>query len=213
MIFFHHLIITQMTEHSITVTRALVELKTLDKRIKKACQGAVFISYKCGTEDNAKQKITENRLQQITDLVEYRKKLKAAIAKSNASTVVTIAKKQYTVAAAIEYKSGIDYEKSLLNDMKAQLGDVTRQVENFNERVQSKLDGMMEKSFSGNQKTNPDELKSFGEAYLKTNRAIIVDPLQLAEKCEKLEDKILEFEAEVDLVLSESNATTKIVLE
>lgn len=201
-----------MSDHSITVTRALVELKTIDRRIKKAREGAVFITYKCGTEENSKQKITDTRLQQLTDLIEHRKKLKAAIVKSNATTMVTIGKHEYTVAEAIERKTSIEYEKELLRDMKTQLGNVTRQVESFNEKVQTKLDGMMEKSFGGNQKTNAEELKSFSESYLKTNRAEIVDPLSLAERIEKMETRIMDFESEVDLILSESNATTKITV-
>lgn len=197
-------------QHSITVTRALVELKTVDRRIKKAREGCVLVTYKSGSEDTPKNKITESKLQQVTDLIERRKALKAAIVKSNAITAVKIGDREYTVAEAIERKSSIAYEKDLLRDMKVQLGNVTRQVEVFNEKVQTKLDGMLEKSFGSNQKANADELKAFSESYLRSNRAEIVDPLDLGERIEKLETKIVDFEAEVDLVLSESNATTTI---
>lgn len=197
-------------QHSITVTRALVELKTVDRRIKKAQEGCVFVTYKSGSEDTPKNKITESKLQKVTDLIERRKALKAAIVKSNAITTVKIGDREYTVAEAIERKSSISYEKELLRDMKVQLGNVTRQVEVFNEKVQAKLDGMLEKSFGSNQKASADELKAFSESYLRSNRAEIVDPLDLGERIEKLETKIVDFESEVDLVLSESNATTTI---
>ncbi len=199
-------------EHSITVTRGLVELKTLDRRIKKALDSAVFITYKCKSEDSTKEKITDTKCQQITDLIERRKNLKAAIVQSNAITKVVISKNKYSVAEAIERKNSIAYDQSLLNEMKEQLGYVTSRVEIYNEKVQGKLDGMLEKSFGSNQKTNVAELQSFSESYLKSNRAEVVDPFKLSEKIEKLEDDIMKFESEVDLILSESNATTRIVV-
>ena len=205
---------TQMSndDRSITITRALVELKTIDKRIQKALDGAVFVTYRAGSEENPRQKITSTRYQQITDLIEYRKKLKAAVVRSNAATIVVIGKETYTVAGAIERKNSIQYDQMLLNTMRNQFGDVTRQVETHNEKVQTKLDGMLEKSFGSNQKSNFDELKSFSESYLRSNRAEVIDPLGLGEKTEKLDDRIVKFESEVDLVLSESNATTRIIV-
>lgn len=198
--------------NSITITRALVELKTLDSRISKAMRDAVFLTYKCNNEETPKEKVTENRYQQITDLIEYRKKLKGAIVRSNAATTVVIGKKEYTAAEAIERKSSIEYERKLLNAMKTQLGNASKQLEVYNEKVQGKLDGILEKSFGSSQKGNLDELKSFSESYLKTNRAELVDPLNLSEKISKLEDQIVNFSSEVDLILSESNATTRVVV-
>ena len=96
----------------ITITRALVELKTVDKRIEKALEGAVFITHKCASDENPKHKITENRLQQVTDLIERRKNLKAAIVKSNATTKVVIDSNEYTVAEAIERKNITKRHKS-----------------------------------------------------------------------------------------------------
>lgn len=196
----------------ITITRALVELKTLDSRIQKAKRDAVFVSYKCNNEENTKDKITHNKLQQITDLIAYRNRVKAAIIKSNATTVVVIGKKEYTVAEAIERKNSIGYDRDLLNTLKTQLVTVTKQVENHNADLRKKVDGMIEKSLGSNQKTNTDDLKSFTEAHIMTNRAEIVDPLSIAKRIDDLEEHIVNFDSEVDLVLSESNATTKITV-
>ena len=197
---------------NITITRALVELKTLDSRIEKAKRDAIFISYKCNSEENTKDKITPNKLQQINDLIAYRNRVKAAIIHSNATTTVVISKKEYTVAEAIERKSSISYERELLATLKTQLGQVTRQIENHNADLRKKADSMIEKSLGSNQKTNTDELKSFTESYISANRAEIVDPLGIAKRIEDLEEHIVNFDSEVDLVLSESNATTKITV-
>ena len=129
--------------NSITITRALVELKTLDKRIEKAQRDAVFVTYKCESDENPKQKITENLYQKTRDLIEYRKRLKAAIVQSNATTTVHIGREEYTAAEAIERKTSIKYEKNLLNKMKTQLGDVIKQVERHNQKARETVDQMI----------------------------------------------------------------------
>jgi hypothetical protein len=200
------------TDNSITITRALVELKTLTARIEKAERQCVFISVKSQNDQAPKEKITENHYQKLMDLISYRKKLKSAVVLSNARTQVQIEANRYTVAEAIERKESISYEKTLLAQMKLQLTRATQEVENYNVQVQKKLDKLLEVSFGSNQKNNLEEMKTFSENFLRTNRYELVDPMRLAEKIDQLEDQIIKFESEVDLVLSESNATTKIVV-
>lgn len=197
---------------TMTITRALVKLNTLESRIEKTTKKSCFITFQCGSEENPREKITENSFQSINDLIDYRDKVQSAINRSNATTEVRIGDKTYTVAEALSRKRNIGYKKALLSQMKSQLGNVKQTVEIINSRVQDKLDGMIEKSFSGNQKSNAEEIRVFSEGYLKSNRAEVIDPMELADKIDKLEDEITEFLAEVDLVLSESNATTEIAV-
>ena len=53
-----------------------------------------------------------------------RKEIKEKIVKSNAETLVTIAGKEMTVAAAIERKESIKYEKKLAEELKNQLNNL-----------------------------------------------------------------------------------------
>jgi hypothetical protein len=195
---------------SISVTRALVELKTLDSRIQKAMTNAVYVTYQIQNEDAPRSQVTENLYQKARDLIDYRKRLKGAIVRSNATTPVNIGGVEYTVAEAIERKNSIKYEKTLLQTMKQQLGSVTRTVENYNQSVQRKLDNLLQESFKSSQKTNLDEMKNFSETYMRSNRAEVVDPLRLSVKINELEEQILKFESEVDVALSEMNSKTTI---
>ncbi len=199
-------------DHRITITRALVELKTVDRRIIRAQRDAVYVTYKCEDEANPKQKVTPDLYQKINDLIERRKQLKAAIVQSNATTQVVIGKSEYSVAEAIERKRSINYEKVWLNTMKAQLGDVTKRVECHNQKARETVDAMINRSLGNNQKVNVSELSELNETFLKGRRAEIVDPMSLAGKIRSLEDRITNFESEVDLVLTESNSTTYIVV-
>lgn len=49
--------------------------------------------------------------------------------------------------------------------------------------------------------------------YINRETMILVDGISIKEKMEKLADEIDKFKAEVDAVLSASNATTEITIE
>jgi len=195
--------------NEITITRALAQLKTLSERIDNTLEKSVFITYKYRGEKE--RDITEHNLQKVRDLIGYRKRLKAAIVESNAATRVTIHGETCTVAEAIERKSSIELEKRLLAKMKRELAEVTRKVEAHNQQVQKKLDRLLEVEFGKDQvKSNVENMETISESYLRNNRAETMDPLHLEDKISQLEESIMNFESEVDLVLSESNALTKI---
>ena len=150
-------------------------------------------------------------MQKVQDQINYRKRLKAAIVESNANTYVTINNETCTVAEAIERKTSIEFEKGLMQKMKTELAEATRRVELHNQNVQKKLDKLLEVEFGKDQvKSNVENMETISESYLKNNRAELVDPLNLEDAITRLEERIMNFESEVDLVLSESNALTKI---
>lgn len=193
----------------ITITRALVELKTLNSRIEKTQQSAIFITYKI--RDEQKGEVTPDKLQKINDLIDYRNRLKRAIVQSNATTMVKIHGEEYTVAEAIERKTSIDLEKNLLAEMRKQYATATRSVETHNQRVDQGLEKLLQTEFAkGNVKSDVNNIKTISDAYLQNNRAELIDPLKLAATMERIEEAIMNFEQEVDLVLSESNAVTLI---
>lgn len=194
----------------ITITRALVELKTLEDRITKAMRACKLITFKVREED--REKLTPHNYQKVVDLIAHRKRLKAAIVQSNAVTRVQVAEENYTVAEAIERKRSINFERSLLQTMKQQLADTKQKVASWNTRVEQKLDRLLEVEFGKDVKSNVENVQKISESYMKNNKAEVVDPLRLEEKIEKLENEITRFNAEVDLVLSESNAVTRITV-
>lgn len=198
------------SDNSITITRALVELKTLDARIKKAREGSVFITYQ--VRGNAKAELTPSNLQKVNDLMDYRKRLKGAIVQSNAKTQVNIDGETYSVAEAIERKNSIDYDRQLLAVMRQQWANAVNLVERHNINVQKKLDRLLEVEFGKDVKSNVENMERISESYLSNNKAELVDTMDLKNKMDRLENSIMNFEKEVDLALSESNATTRVTV-
>lgn len=195
-----------------TITEGLAELKLLDDRIKKAvAKDYIWSGKKTDITEAAKEehgRIAKANYASAKDLIENRNAIKAAIVKSNATTMLTIGGKEMTVAEAIERKSSIEYEKMLRDEFIRQYKNAERTANTANERVQERIDAMLERvAASGNTDIETAQ-KVMSEAYLANNGWDIVDPLDLMEKANALDIEIAEFEKNVDIALSMSNAVT-----
>ena len=203
----------------ISITEALVELKLYDQKINKALSNVDFIGCKKKSADKVGSFKTENfvanakaEYQSVSDLIENRHKLKKAIVDSNANTIVEIGGKKYTVAAAIEYKTSIMYDKMKLQTMKSQWNAATNRIQKENNHVDAQVDKMLE-TFLGKdseKKVSEADLSAISDPYRAKNEWELVDPLNLYAEIQTLEAKIDAFEAEVDVRLSISNSVTYI---
>lgn len=197
----------------ISVTRALTELKTLDKRIQAATTAdSVFVSVS-GQLRKPHPEATSaiSRFQHINDLIERRRKLKSLLTISNATTLVKICDMEMTVAEAIEMKSSIKHKKTLLNTLKRQYADALAEIENVNEMQRNMLQKQLgAKDKDGGVSLSAKELSVYSEEYMKVNGLSLYDPIGIKDKMTQLENFITEFESQVDHVLSEKNATTLI---
>ena len=191
----------------ITITRALTELKTLDKRIQKAIDSGSFVSYQGQFyKPNEMTKAAQSNYQSIMDLLERRKKIKSLIVMSNAVTHVTICGKELTVAEAIETKSSIKHLENLLNRLKAQHAEANRTVESLNDKVRRDLES---KTKMTNEKDDTKiDLLEFSTTYMDMHGVKLYDPIKVSSKIEELETYITGFKSEVDFILTEKNSTT-----
>ena len=212
-----------MENNTMTITRGLAELKLLDKRINHKISESNFIT--ANKKSNKKingiytvDEFSQNakaQYQSVLDLIERRKKIKTAIVNSNANTIVNIAGKEMTVADAIERKESIQYEQTLLNTMRKQYSTSLGKMQIENEKVNAKLDELLNTSFGkeNKQKVSDDEISIISKPYLEQNEFVLINPLEIHKKIESLNEEIDNFISEVDYVLSESNSITRITIE
>jgi len=195
----------------ISITRALVELKTLDSRIQKKIDASTFVCYK-GQFHQPVESVKESvsNFQSIYDLIERRKKIKSAIVTSNALTQVIICETEMTVAEAIETKSSIKHKKNLLAVLKAQYGSTINSIECINSKVRKDLENKSNRD--GEKEKQQMSLEEFSKTYVSLHGVELFDPLHISQKIEGLDKYIVQFEQEVDYILSEKNATTFITI-
>lgn len=201
----------------ISITEALNELKLYDSKITKRITNSTL----CGVAKKSSDKVgvvkkedfderAKASYQSVTDLIANRNTLKSAIVKSNAITEVTVADKVMTVAEAIERKNSIEYDETLLNEMKRQYANATATVDKENKKVDAKVDELLTTLIGkdSDKKLNKEDQESVERPYREKNEFEFIDPLELYEKIQILEADIDGFKSKVDTVLVLSNATT-----
>lgn len=207
---------------TMTVTRALAELKLLDKRITKTTTESVFVDLyqerkKLGRrtskpiadfEKNAKEAYTS-----IRTLIARRRAIKVAITESNASTMVVIAADKMAVSEAIERKISLEYSTTLLAALREQARQAKEIVEKERAVLQSQVQTMLEKNLGGDKKPNEGDYEAIAKPFFEANEPKIADPIGIDARIAELEKEIEDFESNVDFVLSESNAKTTIEVE
>lgn len=202
---------------AMTITRALSEIKLLDKRIAKSNaeliavdatkpRGKVTLVKRIRPED-----VTEASFTSLMDLINRRELIKGAIVQSNAKTSVQIGQRSMTVASAIEAKASIVFKKAVLQNLKNQLQQAREIVDVSNQQME--LQAIKSAEAAGNKRDSKDtaeDFTAFVEAFRKNNTAELLNPLKVEEKIKTLETEVEEFESNVDFALSESNAKTTI---
>ena len=202
---------------TISIARALVELKTLDSRINKITNQTQWIIFKTKNKNSNYseeefKKSTLSEFQSLNDLILRRDNLKNAIMKSNSVVEVELGGNKMTVSQAIEYKKTIDYKKKLLDTLKRQRQSVTIEYESHKQRVQNKIDDNIRVICGKDSKPDETVIKSVSEGITKGDPIEIFDPIGLDKVIKEMETSIEDFTANVDYVLSESNALTTITV-
>lgn len=198
-----------------SITRSLVELKTIDGRINKIIDGGLFMTFKTKSkntrynEEDFKKSATAD-FQSVTDLIKRRDQIKNAIVLSNATTMVEIAGAKMTVSQAIEFKNTIAYKVALLATLKQQRQMVIVDVDAHRQKVQNKVDENIRIICGKDAKPDAATLKMVSDGITAGDPVDVYDPLNLDKVIEGMEREIEDFRANVDFVLSESNAITLI---
>lgn len=212
-----------MTTETMTVHKALAELKILDGRIKKEIQNGSYCAANKHSNDKINgipiedfEKSVRGTYDKVTDLIKRRKAIKKAVVLSNAKTTVKIADVEYTVAEAIEMKNhGIELEALLINSMDSQYHQAQAEVNRQNgNNLEERADQYVTAIYGQKDgKTATADIEKVRKDFLEANSYEIVDPINVPEKVEALRQKIDAFMADVDSALSVSNALTEITIE
>lgn len=212
-----------MTTETMTIHRGLAEIKVLENRILKAISEAKF----CAAAKQSMKKLNgvpiedykkdaQSSLDSINDLIARHDAIKRAISESNAKTTVTINGVVYTVAEAIYMNQhGIDFKQRLLNMLDYQYSNSIANIETANARLSDRADDYTKSLASASEKSNmdPEAIRDARDSYIERETMILIDGIDIKKIRDEIASKISKFKAEVDAVLSASNATTEITIE
>lgn len=208
-----------MTTEKMTITRALAELKLLEKRITNSITTSLFVDVyqnrkKITRAANKKvedfEKDARACYDSITSMIERRDDMRSGITTSNARTLVTIGKSKMTVAEAIERKRSISFKKALLDAMGRQFAGANATASKDNAQINEAVRMMLEKNLGGDKKPSEADYDAIAKPFVEANESRVADPIGLEKKITALAAEIEEFEKNVDFALSEVNARTEI---
>lgn len=212
-----------MTTETMTIHKALMELKLLDSRISKEIRSGTYVTGKKnsdkfinGIPTDEVVKNIRSHYAKVTDLIKRRKALKKAVVLSNAKTEVEIAGVTCTVAEAIEMKNhGVEFDKDVVNTLNSRYTDVSMCAATINgEALEKRADQYITSLYGQKDGKNiSTEVEDARRKFIESNTYEIIDPLKVQDVAAGLEDYINAFMAEVDSALSVSNALTEITIE
>lgn len=211
-----------MTTETMTIHRALSELKVLDDRITKLLSEAKF----CGAAKNCMQKLGGVTIEEykqnaqaiydkITDLMARQAAIKRGVSESNAVTHAVVCGHDYTIAQLIWMNQhGIDFKSALLNVLERQYANAVAVTEAANSKLSDRADDFIKNNSSADKSSmDVDAIRDMRESYIERETMQLVDGINIKKTKEALADEINKFKAEVDAVLSTSNAMTEITIE
>ena len=209
-----------MTTETMTIHKALAELKILESRIMKTVgDGTYCVANKHSNEKingvsvEEYKKVMQGAYDKAVDLITRYKAIKKAVTLSNAKTVVKIGEEEYAVAEAIWMKNhGVEFDELLLNELREQYNKAQAKIlkQNGNDLEQRAEQYVVGIYGSKEGKINTDDFEKTKQDFITSQTFELVDPIGILEKIEVLEEKISTFKAEVDAALSTSNALTVI---
>lgn len=215
-----------MTTETMTIHKALAELKTMDARIASGVRGCTFAV--ANKHHNTKidgatiddyRKEQASKFQSISDLINRRNAIKGAVVLSNATTKVMINGHSYSVAEAIELKNnGMKGYMLLIEKMTSDLRLAITEINHRNgDDLQQRADAHI-KNMYGNQadlKNLTGEMREDRGNFIVQQSYDLVTPagMELKNLIEELNEQVQSFMIEVDAALSVSNAVTTITIE
>jgi len=207
-------------KNTLTLHRALAEIKMLEKRILRKTSNLVVIGHSKVDSKVGNKTVEEFNtdvladFSSIEDLIARKNLIKSLIVQKNSETMIIIGEEKLSISDAITKKEAIGLQENVLHRLKAQLTSENAFIERHNATVEKNAINLAEAAV-GKEGVNIDDssVTAITEPYIKANELSLVDPLDLEKKIKTLEDSIDIFKSEVDAVLSEANAITLITLD
>lgn len=210
-------------KETMTIHKALSELKILNSRIENEINDATFVFSNKHSNAKVNGRPVADFVGEIKDayksvntLINRRNAIKRAVINSNAITKVVINGKEYTVAEAIDMKSnGLNLLSTLNDRMNRQFEQVSRTIERENgEKLDRRADDYIKATYeNADMKNMSDDIRKVREVFVESQMYDMIDPLGIVKESKKLRDFIDGFYSEVDSALSVSNALTTIDVE
>jgi len=204
---------------TMTLTRALATIKQLDKQI----QNDIGLLAPCSFTINSKldydySKTPEEFIvqyksarQSITAKQRNQEIIKQALHKANIETKFTLGGVIYTIASALTTKANLPVTERIISQLLSQLQRTNDKVERIEQDVEKKVQQQLNSQGSNSQKSK-DYIESTKKDFEKLYGPVPVNLVETLEEVKKMQSDVQKFKSEIDMTLSEVNASTFITV-
>lgn len=214
-----------MSKQTISITRALVELKRYDARINQAISQGVFYALQKGqgteakvlsdtpmTVTTANEKINAS-FQSVDALIKNRQELKSAIVNSNATTTVEFRGENMTVASLIELKSSIKIREKYLQTLLQQRQTQNQKMNASNQALEKDINTLLNTMFGTDKKVDQQQIDMVVKSQNDKHLVSPIGATLFENKVKEIESLISDVKNELDFLLTEINSRTMIEVE
>ena len=190
----------------LSVAAAMSEKKELSESLPVMLQTIKFVSF--GLENNPYKDEpalkSPEMFQKFQDGLVRLSALASAVIYSNYVTTVQVVNQTISVVHAVEMKNGwLSHKRSLLARLKSEKTRVEAEIKQNNVQCEQRIQTLLEKSSSkDNTKLDAEGMSKIEQMSWDNNRWELIDPLNVADRIEKLETQITEIQSTLDTVLS-----------
>lgn len=218
-----------MAKQTISITRALVELKRYEQRIAQALNNGTFSAVSFGEGGKTRvesinrmkvpgtvkevEELIAASFQSVNRLILNRQALKAAIVKSNATTVMNFMGREITVAEAIEVKSSVNQLRMAHATISNQVTMAMSTVSTAEAKLAATIENLTAQALGGSGKVDAVAQEAISKVQYATHRPAVIGHEYAQNNLESLQNTISAINAELDFSLSEVNAKTLIEVE
>lgn len=209
-----------MSTVTMTLYEALAKKKILEDKVNKITPVRMCEKINGDNKNSADMTVDEiekaikSNFDSSVAVVKNLAAIKAAINDANASTNVTIAGKQYTIANAIARFRALDIEENLYTRMRNNIAIIHNEVANHNRDMLSpeKISAYVANVLGDSKKDN-ELINQITEKYKREHTLYVFDPLNTEQLADKMLEDISKFREEIHYVLTKANCEREITVE
>lgn len=192
--------------------RVIAEIKATEQKLNAITNGAFVFTVPVDsvTDTDEAKRLSQSNFDAIQSLLTKLAVLKAERNKANATTKVKIAGAEMTIDEALARKAANVYRLTFLNTLRAQMNNGKVRVDQVQAQIEAKIAQQVSAASGGTKKASEEEIRVFRQLAERNTRIAVVTFDGMKDQIDRIAAELEQFATEVDYVLSEANATTKV---
>lgn len=199
---------------SMSLHRVIAEIKAAEAKLQHHVISGTNFVFTIPTDAAADieegKRLSQSNFDKIESLLSNLAVLKAARNLKNATTDVTVAGVTMTIDMALAKKAANIHRLNFLNVLRSQMNAGKVKVDQVQAQIEMKIGQQVATASAGTKKASEEEIKVFRSMAERNTKLEVVTFEAMKAKIDEMAAALEAFATEVDYVLSEANATTKV---